>query len=81
MRNYKDPILSILAELRTMVENSSDEVNKLRDLLNSQNESMLKLNDLCNDLKIENISLRSQLMSMTEDILTGVQASPKSGMN
>lgn len=40
---YSDPILGILADLKTVYDAAAEEILRLREMLNQQNESMIAM--------------------------------------
>ena len=70
---YEDPILQILADLRIVYNASIGEIQELRKLLNQQNNDMIQMKDEMSKIKIDNINLRSQIMSMTEDVMQNTE--------
>lgn len=61
MNQYNDPILQLIADLRTVICNSSDEITNLRQMLNGQNASMLEMKIEVDRLKTNKLELESRI--------------------
>lgn len=69
MNNYKDPILQLIADLRIVYDNASNELVSLREMLNEQNTNMMVMKQEIDRLNIEKTSLESRIMDMSEGLL------------
>ena len=61
MNQYNDPILQLIADLRTVICNSTDEIINLRQMLNEQNASMIEMKNEIIKLESDKFELNSKI--------------------